>query len=297
MSLAIGVLGLLLLGTPRLPPSPPYWSPTAPLPNPYARLILASPVDDRTLYAVAADASQASALFESIDAGASWIELAPIPPGETIASLAIDPAEPLILLRTASLSVSASTVVDRSPDGGITWRLSLGPGVFCGPVGFARAGAVAVVGCGDQLFRTFDGGQTWESVPNPFGSSRFTPGPDGSILTYGDGIYRTTDDGTSWTRVGELPECSDLTWLAVSPENPLELLAGAAMPHVLGILCGGVFRSEDGGATWEQTLDKKYINQIEFDVQSPSRVFASASSSGPASGSPFGGVFLSDDGG
>src|SRR5262249_15558023 len=154
-----------------------------------------------------------------------------------------------VLLRTASLSVSGSTAVDRSPDGGTTWQLSLGPGVFCGPVGFARAGAVALVGCGAQLFRTFDGGETWSSVPNPFGSRRFTPVSDGSILAYGDGIYRSTDDGTSWVRIGELPECFDVTWLAVSPSNPLELLAGAAEPHALGILCGGVFRSGDGGAT------------------------------------------------
>ena len=79
MSLAIGGLWLLLLGAPRLAQPSPFWSPTAPLPRPYAQLLVASPADDRNLYAVAGDASQVSALFESVDGGASWTELAPLP--------------------------------------------------------------------------------------------------------------------------------------------------------------------------------------------------------------------------
>jgi photosystem II stability/assembly factor-like uncharacterized protein len=297
MSLAIGGLWLLLLGAPRLAQPSPFWSPTAPLPRPYAQLLVASPADDRNLYAVAGDASQVSALFESVDGGASWTELAPLPADERIASLAIDPWEPWLLLRSTDRSDTGATVVNRSPDGGRTWQPSLDPGVFCGPVGFAREGAVALVGCGSQLFRTFDGGESWSSVANPFGSRRFTSAPDGSVLAFGDGIYRTVDDGTSWTRIGSLPDCSDVAWLAVSPSNPLELLVGAFVPHVLGILCGGVFRSVDGGATWEQTLAGRAVDQIEFDVHSPSRAVASIGPSGFNSPSPFSGVFETDDGG
>lgn len=282
---------------PRVGPSPAFWSPRTPLPNPYLRLFVASPADDRTLYAVAADASQASALFESVDGAASWTALAEIPAGEEIGSLAIDPADPQTLLRTTHRFPAGTTMVDRSPDGGLSWQSSLDPGVYCGPVGFAREGAVALVGCEDRLFRTYDGGATWSSVPNPLGSRPFTPAPDGSILAVGDGIYRTPDDGATWTRVGELPDCSDVNTLAVSPSNPLELLAGAAVPHALGILCGGIFRSENSGLSWVETLDGRDVIQIQFDVSSPTRVIASAAGSGPASDFPYGGVFASDDGG
>jgi photosystem II stability/assembly factor-like uncharacterized protein len=53
----------------------------------------------------------------------------------------------------------------------------------------------------------------------------------------------------------------------------------------------------DGGATWEQTLAGRAVDQIEFDVHSPSRAVASIGPSGFNSPSPFSGVFETDDGG
>jgi photosystem II stability/assembly factor-like uncharacterized protein len=293
---------IVFAGLARLSEPLPYWSSTASLPMPQTRLIVASPSEDETLYAVAADLAQASALFQSVDAGASWIELAPLPAGEQIASLAIDPGDPLILLMTTTRSDThaTTTAVYRSSNGGTTWSLSLDPGIYCGPVGFAREGAVALIGCGSQLYRTLDGGENWEAVPNPASSRRFSPGPDDSVFAFGDNdtILRTADDGSTWTVVGSTPpQCSDVTWLAVSPSNRLELLVGAYEPHVLGILCGGIFRSEDGGATWEDALDRQAVTQIEYDVHSPSRVFASVAPSGFATNAPFSGVRSSDDGG
>jgi photosystem II stability/assembly factor-like uncharacterized protein len=147
------------------------------------------------------------------------------------------------------------------------------------------------------LFRTLDGGGSWTSIPNSLGLGSFTSASDGSVIAIGDGIYRTNDDGTTWTRMGELPECSDVNVIAVSPSDPLELLAGTAEVHGFGILCGGVYRSVDAGQTWEQTLPGRDVREIAFDVTSPSRVFASSATSGPASNFPYGAVLESDDGG
>ena len=295
------MLGALVVfaGLARLNQPLPFWSPTTPLPMPLMRLLVASPSEEETLYAVAADLSQSSAIFQSVDAGASWVQLAPIPPGEQIASLAIDPGDPLLLLMTTSRAGTGATVVYRSPDGGTTWLPSLDPGVYCGPAGFAREGAVALIGCGGQLSRTLDGGESWDSVPNPAGSQRFAPAPDGSVLAmWDDAIHRSVDDGTTWTVVGSTPpQCSDVSWLAVSPSNPLEFLVGAFEPHVLGILCGGVFHSQDAGSTWEGALDRQAVTQIEYDVRSPSRAFASVGPSGFTTNAPFSGVRMSDDGG
>ena len=57
---------VVFAGLARLSEPLPFWSPTAPLPMPQMRLLVASPSEEKTLYVVAADLSQSSALFESV---------------------------------------------------------------------------------------------------------------------------------------------------------------------------------------------------------------------------------------
>lgn len=299
MLLGIWSLCLALFSAPRLNQPLPFWSPRALPPLPYTGLIVASLAEGRTLYASSEDVPRVSALYRSVDAGASWVQIAQAPAGEQIASFAIDPGNPLWMLLTTFHSDTGAVVVYRSADGGATWSEALDPMGSCGPVSFARGG-VALVGCGTRLFRTRDLGDSWTSSLNPTNSRQFAPSPDGSIFAVGSGesIVQSTDDGGSWTVVGYAPtQCPYVNWLAASPSNPLELLAGAGESIHFGLLCGGIFRSADGGATWEQTLADRGVSQVVFDANSPSRVFAGADGSGLASLSPLIGVFQSDDGG
>ncbi len=75
-------------------------------------------------------------------------------------------------------------------------------------------------------------------------------------VSYGDGLYKSTDGGSNWNKIG-LENSERIASVIVNPENSNEIYVGA-----LGALWGdnkerGVFKSSDGGTTWEKIL---YIN-------------------------------------
>ncbi|HET9181372.1 MAG TPA: hypothetical protein VFP59_04495 [Candidatus Angelobacter sp.] len=76
-----------------------------------------------------------------------------------------------------------------------------------------------------------------------------------SDLTYGDGVYKSTDAGKTWTNIG-LRDSRHISRIVVDPHNP-QIVLVAAMGSAYG--AGperGVFRSTDGGATWNKVLYK-----------------------------------------
>ncbi|MEW4567412.1 PDZ domain-containing protein [Tautonia sp. JC769] len=73
-------------------------------------------------------------------------------------------------------------------------------------------------------------------------------------VSYGDGVYRSTDGGTTWANMG-LAESFQIGRIVIHPEDPQTVYVGA-----LGRLYGpneqrGLFKTTDGGATWDKILD------------------------------------------
>ncbi len=124
-------------------------------------------------------------------------------------------------------------------------------------------------------------------------------------LSTGDGIFKSVDGGKTWAQIG-LKDVSQVGRIIVHPTNPA-IVYVAGMGHPYGPNSErGVFRSRDGGATWEKTL---YVNantganRIEFDPNNPDILYANlwehregpwenARFSGPNSG-----MYKSTDGG
>lgn len=124
-------------------------------------------------------------------------------------------------------------------------------------------------------------------------------------LATGDGMYKSTNAGESWTHLG-LRESQMIAEVAVDPRNPNRLFV-AALGHPYGPNeQRGIFRSTNGGKSFEKVLYKdEYTggNDVRIDPRNPNIVYAalwqqqeSFREGGAFSGSG-GGIFKSTDGG
>jgi len=95
-------------------------------------------------------------------------------------------------------------------------------------------------------------------------------------LSVGDGIYKSTDAGKTWTHLG-LREGQQIPALAVSPKSP-DVLFAAVLGHPYGPNPErGIFRSSDGGISWQKVLYKDENtggSHVEIDPADPSIVYA-----------------------
>ncbi len=147
---------------------------------------------------------------------------------------------------------------------------------------------------GGGVWRTDDAGQTWRNVtdgqlksgsigavavapsdPNVIYVGTGSACPRGNVSA-GDGIYRSTDAGKSWTHIG-LPEAGQIGKIRVHPQNP-DLVYAAVLGHIFGPKPDrGVYRSKDGGKSWEKVLfvsDKTGAIDISMDVKNPRILYA-----------------------
>jgi photosystem II stability/assembly factor-like uncharacterized protein len=175
---------------------------------------------------------------------------------------------------------------------------------------------------GGGVWKTEDGGLNWRCISDGYfktGSvgalavSEWDPNvvyagmgeaPIRGNVSHGDGIYKSTDGGKTWKHVG-LADTSQISRIRIHPRNP-DLVYVAALGHVYGTNDErGVFRSMDGGKTWEKILfrsNKAGAIDLILDPNNSRVIFAtfweafrtphSLSSGGPGSG-----LFKSVDGG
>jgi photosystem II stability/assembly factor-like uncharacterized protein len=203
------------------------------------------------------------------------------------------------------------------------------------PIGPHRGGRVtAVAGVASQPFvyyfgatgggvwKTTDGGVSWEPVSDAF----FKTGSVGAIgvsesdpnvvyvgmgesplrgnVSHGDGMYKSTDAGKTWKKVG-LEDTRHIARVRVHPRNP-DLVYAAALGHAFGPNeQRGVYRSKDGGKTWERVLyrgPKAGAIDLVFDPTNANILYAGfweviRRPWSLESGGPGGGLFKSTDGG
>jgi photosystem II stability/assembly factor-like uncharacterized protein len=123
-------------------------------------------------------------------------------------------------------------------------------------------------------------------------------------ISHGDGVYKTLDGGKTWKNVG-LRDSRAIGKVIVNPSNP-DIVFVAALGHPFGPNPErGVFRTTDGGKTWEKVLYKDENTgavDIAFDPHNPNILFAALwqarrSSWNLTSGGPGSGIYRSVDGG
>jgi photosystem II stability/assembly factor-like uncharacterized protein len=173
------------------------------------------------------------------------------------------------------------------------------------------------------VWKTIDGGHVWRPVFDSqpvasIGALAVAPsvpdvvyvGTGESTLRdstgYGNGVYRSTDAGRTWTHLG-LDETQHIGRIAVDPRNPDVLFVAAIGHYYAPNPDRGVFRSRDGGRTWEKVLYKDENTgavEVVIDPTNPRVVYAGMWNTrrppwytyAPTNG-PGGGIFKSTDGG
>ncbi|MFZ1677221.1 MAG: glycosyl hydrolase [Saprospiraceae bacterium] len=169
--------------------------------------------------------------------------------------------------------VPTYTPVDTSLFGGLEWR-NIGP--FRG----GRSAAVTGVrgkpslyyfgSTGGGVWRTKDGGQTWENISDGFfggsiGAIEVAPSDANVIyvgggeetvrgnVSSGSGMWRSTDAGQTWQHIG-LENSKQIPRVRVDPHNPDIVYAAVLGDLYKDTKERGIYKSVDGGKTWRQTL-------------------------------------------
>lgn len=169
------------------------------------------------------------------------------------------------------------------------------------------------------VWKSLDAGQSWEPLfdkepVQSIGAIAIAPSDPNVIyvgtgepclrgdISYGDGIYKSTDGGKTWTHIG-LDDTQHISAIIVDPKNP-SLVMVAAIGHAFGPNeQRGIFRSADGGKTWQKVLykdDKTGGGDIVFDPTNSSIVYAALYQIvrqpwGFESGGPGSGIYKSTD--
>ena len=124
-------------------------------------------------------------------------------------------------------------------------------------------------------------------------------------LSVGDGIYKSTDAGKTWSHLG-LRDAQQIAQLALDPQNSDRVFVAAAGHPYGPNKERGIFRSLDGGKTFDNVLHRDGDvggNDVQIDPQNPAIVYATLwdSREGPWENATWngteGGIFKSIDGG
>ncbi|WP_281540939.1 VPS10 domain-containing protein [Maribacter aestuarii] len=174
----------------------------------------------------------------------------------------------------AQKNTTTDSPIDKSFYEGLEWR-NIGPNRGGRSLGCAgspsRPNEYYFGATGGGLWKTVDGGTEWSPVTD----GQITSSSVGAVavaetnpdivyigmgevqlrgsITQGDGVYKTEDGGKTWRHLG-LKETQAVARIRIHPTNP-DLVYVAALGHPYGDNEErGVFRSKDGGSSWEKVL-------------------------------------------
>jgi photosystem II stability/assembly factor-like uncharacterized protein len=209
----------------------------------------------------------------------TWTGAGPTNAGGRLTAIAVDPNDP----NHVWIGAAAGGVFESS-DAGTTWTpvfddqqvLNIGA-LATHPtdsdivyVGTGEANGSSFSYDGNGVYRTLDGGQSWQHLGlaetrrigriaiDPANPQRVFVAAAGGVFAPDEfrGVYRSTDGGTTWTRVLFVAPTAGAIDLAIDPGNPARIYA-AMWEHystptqwVAGGVNSGIWQSQDGGTSW-----------------------------------------------
>lgn len=256
-------------------------------------------------------------VFKTTDGGDSWQPVTDNYFGGTIGAIGVAPSNPDVVYVGGGEfpirgNVSHGDGMWKTTDGGKTWaNIGLNDSrqiakVRVHPtnpnlVYVAVQGHVWAPNSERGIFRTKDGGKTWQKIlfrDDSTGAADLAMDPNNPNVLYagfwqayrkpwmlvsggkGSGMFKTTDGGDTWTEITHNPGLPTGLWGNIGIS-----VSGGDSRRVYAIIEndeGGVFRSDDAGATWQRVNSERklrqrawYYSKIYADTKNPDLVYAS----------------------
>src|ERR1017187_10405282 len=241
------------------------------LPGPSSSIgaVAVAPSDPKILYVgtgeadIRSDVIPGDGVYKSIDAGNTW-QYVGLRDAHSISAIVVDPKDPNVVYVASMGHVFApdpNRGVFKSIDGGKSWKKIL----------FVSNDTGAICLVMDPNHPDLMYAAMWQAVRKPWGLTSGGPG---------SGMYKTADGGTHWTNITRNPGLPQKTVL-----GRIGLSIAASKPDTVYSIIqakdGGVFRSDDAGATWKRVNDEMKLRQRAFyymtiypDPKDPETVYA-----------------------
>ncbi len=148
---------------------------------------------------------------------------------------------------------------------------------------------------GGGVWKTTDSGITWKNVTDGFlntasvGAVAVAPSDPnvlyvgmgehavrGVMTSHGDGVYKSTDAGRTWTHMG-LPRSRAISRIRIHPSDPDRVYVAVQGAPYGPTEERGIYRSRDGGESWEQVLyvsDSAGASDLDMDPTNPRILYA-----------------------
>jgi photosystem II stability/assembly factor-like uncharacterized protein len=181
---------------------------------------------------------------------------------------------------------------------GLKWR-NIGP--FRGGRSVASSGVVGqpmtyyMGSVGGGIWKTNDDGLNWKNISDGFlktgtvGSIAVSESDPNIVITgmgehaargvmtsMGDGVYKSTDAGKTWKHIG-LDKSRHISDVIIHPTNPDIIFVAVQGAQYGATSERGIYRSMDGGASWERTLfvnNSTGASDLSMDMKNPSILYA-----------------------
>jgi photosystem II stability/assembly factor-like uncharacterized protein len=214
--------------------------------------IAVAPSNTKTLYVGSGEADMRSdiaygnGMYKSTDGGKTWTHIG-LDDTRQIGAVVVDPRDANVVYVAAlghQYGPNAERGVFKTTDGGKTWSKVLYKDENTGAISLSIDPTHP-----DTVYAAL-----WQTRRPPWNTYPPSNGP-------GSGLYKTTDGGKTWTQLTNgLPKNVGRIGIAVAPSNPSRVYAQIDTPT--SIADGGVYRSDDGGATWTHEAGGKAQQRI-----------------------------------